>query len=199
LTGSLDQGVVLLRNLLWWGKAPPSVRLRKSGANEVPLELDGRATRTGRVVLQLAKPSVVRWGADYRIDHALLPPDCQQAVRQALEGWDVKAPDEDGWFSARSADHGRVEFCAKELGASRSLQGIAIVIDEVNPSASALLFRILQASELVLLPLLLASSTAAGKTLTAPWPEVRILESDAQLHQILSAGAQHWWSQPWPF
>ena len=196
LTGNLDQGLDLIRNLLWWGKAPASVRVGKTFAYEIPPRLETGTTSSNRLVLELAQLTVFRWRDGYRIDRTVLSLACQRAVRDVIDGYDAEGPNDDGWFFGRTKDRAQLDVCAKELGASDSLRGIAVIIGNVTTSASSFLFELMEVGELVLLPLLLATSGSAAKPLSAPWPEVEILESARRLHQILSAGAFRWWSQP---
>jgi hypothetical protein len=196
LTGNLEQGLDLVRNLLWWGRAPASVRAGKTYDYEIPLHLESGPMGVNRLVLELAHPMVFRWKSGYRIDRAVLSPTCQRAIHELIGGYSIEGPSDDGWFTLRTGQHDLIDLGAKGLGASESLRGITVVIDDVTPSAASFLFRLMQTSELVLLPVLIATSSSAAKSLSAPWPTVTIVESDAELHEILTAGAFHWWSRP---
>lgn len=195
LTGSLDQGIELIRNLLWWSAAPTSTSLSRTGGDEIPLHLETDTTRPGRVVLELAKPGVLRWKSGWRIDREVLPLSCQRAIRDVMNSFDAEAPDDDGWFSVRTPDHRSIDLCAKNLGTSDTLLSITVAIDDLTPSTSSLLFKLMDAGELLLLPLTVATSSSAVKSLSGDWPRVEILDSESRLHQILSAGAFQWWNR----
>ena len=82
-----------------------------------------------------------------------------------------------------------MDLCALRLVDETNLDGITIVFERLTPEASSLVHRLMSDGSLLLLPALLAASAEAARQVSAPWPDVRVVDSPERLYEILSAGA----------
>jgi hypothetical protein len=202
IKGDLDQGVHLLRNLLWWSQAPAAVQLRENYRRDIPLNLgqppqDAAAVAGGigqSDVLRLAKLTVVRWRSGYRIDHVPLDAACRQGIREALSRHGARGPDEDGWFDVAARDGDRLRLCARRMDDDPELDGATLVIERLSHDIAALVHELMSNNGLMLLPLVVAPSASVAEQVTGTWPPPRVVETPSRLHEIFAAGAFAWWN-----
>ncbi len=83
--------------------------------------------------------------------------------------------------------------CLQRIDDDPDLDGGTIVVRHLSAEAVRLLYRLLSEGELLMLPMAVATSAAAAKTVDAPWPVIQVIASAAHLRGILRRGAHDWW------
>jgi hypothetical protein len=198
INGDLEEGIRLVRDVLWWLRAPEPLRLQGEWQEEIPLELARKTQELGEACLQLSKFCTTWWEFDdeeiYHLDRIPLSQSCRDALRTVLADVRATGPDEDGWYSATMPDGGSVEICLHRLNEDSDLDACTVVLRRLSSEAAQFLYRLMSEGELILLPPAIATSAKEAETVTAPWPNVRVIQSASELHEILIRGPHEWWS-----
>ncbi|KAF9760897.1 hypothetical protein IL306_004062 [Fusarium sp. DS 682] len=193
---SLGRGIV--KQMLWWLRAPPSVMVTdNSKSHDSLLQLVDRNVDTLKeIYMGICQPKTS--GPDIEATH-ILPSNFQSC----LESTDVlgtetniTGPTALGWSTVDTVDDGRIEFNFTKLP-----QGVdvgeentgVIVIRKLTPQVSALLHRFMSAASIVLLPMLLTAKSLS-EDVVSRWKRCCVVSS-AELYHILSAGAYEWWAR----
>lgn len=194
LKGDLNASLDLLRGLLWWSKAPASVRLSEGYSEPIEWDLTQPGTNVP-LAIQLGKLITYRWKSGYRFDPVSLKKAFQEYLRDLFAQADVIGPDEDGWYDLRLPDEGQLSICAKQLDGEDKWFGLTVIINYLTEDVSAWVYRAMNEHDLLLLPAVIATSDKVAQQIDAPWPEVSIVSNAKQLHQILTDGPYAWWKQ----
>jgi hypothetical protein len=198
IKGHVNRGVELLREVLWWTSAPESVRLSRNFQEQIPLALADDAGARGDFYVQVCEIRTAHWrrGAKkcYRFDRVPFSQACRHTLRSVLAGAGAQSPNEDGWHVLNLSDGGFVELCFRRLDEDPMLDGGTIAIHKWSNEAAGFLHRLLQEAKLMLLPMSIATSNEVAQTIEAPWPRVRVVQTAAELYEILRRGPRTWWA-----
>jgi hypothetical protein len=194
--GDWPENYRLLLDLLWWSKAPASVKLSQSYTKPIPLELSKPPKEVGSIVLHLAELKTVRWRSGYRFDRALLTDLQRQTLLETLDHHQATGPNRDGWYRLQLADGGELTLCALRLLEDDELDGVTLCIHKLTAEVSAFIHQLISNNQWMLLPLVIAPTAKVAGQVDAPWPPVRVIQSPEELQRILAAGAFAWWSEP---
>lgn len=197
IKGDIERGVQIIRDTLWWAGAPESVRLSRMWSEEIPLGLMQPAEESLETCLQVGELRTVQWkfkGKEcFRFDRVPFDEPRRHTLRTVLAAVGAEGPDEDGWFIVTLPDGGLIRLCFRRLDEDPDLNGGTVTVRRWTAEAAEFLYRFLEKSELMLLPMAIATTEAATKTITAPWPNVRFVGSASELHGLLASGPHEWW------
>lgn len=191
LAGDPEPAVQLLRECLWWLRAPAGTKLEK-----IPLKLNTEPENTACRFVQLATLSIARWKAGtyqgYRVDRVPLTPNQRKTIQKVLAGARAgKAVN--GWASVSTKDRGRMSVHTRYLKSSGELDTLNILVDALSPQVSELIHRLMKESATFLCPMSIAATKEVAQSIDADWPKVDVIDSADQLHSLLERGPYHWW------
>ncbi|MEZ6185661.1 MAG: hypothetical protein R3F62_11705 [Planctomycetota bacterium] len=200
LKGDLGPGIALVRECLWWLRAPSSTRLRRLFGDALPLDLDRDPGAVQSRTLELSAVESVFLGPDqgYRFDRPPLSSARRQALQRSLAAAGAQGPDEDGWFALLTTDGGAVRVCLRRLDEDPDLCGASLDVERLTLGAADVVWRLAHDAQLLILPAALATSREVAEQVAGPWPRVRVLDGPHELFEVLAAGPYAWWGSAEP-
>ena len=193
--GDLARGRAVIKQMLWWLRAPLATTLRDgSSYDELPFSLaDSTKDRLHEGYLGICVPDIVP-DCSWLVAHTL--PDSLGTKLESKEGLcdteSVSGPTNDGWFTLTTADGGELGFNFSRFD-DEELEGTgAIALRQVTPRASTILHRLMETTGAVLTPVGLMAKPLSEKVEEISWPPHRVVDAPT-LHEILSGGAFDSW------
>jgi hypothetical protein len=194
--GPAEAAFRLLRETLRWLRAPTTIVLHRD-RDVVPLHLEDAPDPIEEIHLQVAGIKPARWGRqkrDHRLDRPLLSDASLSVAAAALAEIGAAGPNADDWRSAEFPDGGRIEVYLPRPEFDANCDTIVVAMKPCSPAAATFAHRLAQATELLILPMGIAPTKALAAMVDVPWPAIRVIESPAEFHEVLSQGALAWWS-----
>jgi hypothetical protein len=191
----LPLGRAIVKQMLWWLRAPMSTIVNDNSRPDDPLlRLDDKGADTvEEIYIGICRPVISESGTD--IVHSL-PVDTQSKLEstEVLEREaNVKPLTALGWITVDTLDNGKIDF-----NFTRFPEGVytgeentgAIVIQKVTPQVVALLHRFMAVADIVLLPIFLVAKPLPDN-ITCRLDRCRVVSSE-ELYHTLSTGAYNW-------
>ncbi len=190
VTADPEPASQLIREALWWIGAPAN-----TDSEDLRLSLAAPKTPATRL-LQLAAPKVVRWGSgddEYRIDRIPFSAAQRAAVGGMIQAEGGEAADQQGWTKVATGDGGTVSFYTNYLDVAEEFDTLSVLVDELTPAVSGLIYRLMAAGPFLLWPMVLAVDVEVAGTIDCAWPQAKVVSSVESLHGVLSRGPYVWW------
>ena len=132
----LGVGVRLVRQMLWWARAPETVSLRTVAGDEFPLYPNGGPDNVTELCLQFGRLVMMHWELfgepGHRFDRVPFDPQIRAALRQVLSDAGAIGPDADGWFTIALPDGGRMQVCLRHLENDPDLDGGTVLVQQLT-------------------------------------------------------------------
>ncbi|KAK5654745.1 hypothetical protein OQA88_7070 [Cercophora sp. LCS_1] len=192
--GDLARGRAVIKQMLWWLRAPLATTLRDASSyEELPFSLaDDAEDCIGEVYLGICVPDILS-SCSWLVSHTL--PDSLGATIESKEvlgsGGRLSGPTEDNWRTLRTADGGDLGFNLSRFD-GEAIEGTGtIFLRRITPEASAALHRLMEISGAVLTPIALAAKPLQDE-IASKWVGHRVVDAE-NLHEILVAGSYDLW------
>ncbi|KAM7184956.1 hypothetical protein V8F20_011993 [Naviculisporaceae sp. PSN 640] len=197
LYGDVERGKAIIKQMLWWLRAPAATSLRESSTYEtLPFNLadDTEVIEAGQeTYLGICVPDILP-KCSWLVGHTL--PDSLNDILRSKEvlkdTGQVSGPTKDGWLTVTTSDGGELglnfsRFDGKELEGTG-----AVALRKITPEVSGVLHALMEESGAVLTPVGLAARPLSEDVADLSWPHHQIVDADT-LHGILSGGAYQLW------
>ena len=186
-----EKSLRLVREALWWLGAPEGTDLE-----EFPLRLSEAPAEHASHFVQFAVPKISRWksgnDASHRIDRVPFALAQRQGICNILAEFGTE---NDGRVGVATADGGRIEVFAKYLDDSDEIVTLNVLIEQLTPDVSNIIFRIMEGNGMMLFPMAFAANAEVAALMEGEWPGAEIAPSAEALHELLAAGPYARWRE----
>ncbi|KAK4448382.1 hypothetical protein QBC34DRAFT_327788 [Podospora aff. communis PSN243] len=192
--GSLERGRAIIKQMLWWIRAPASTTLMTSNYKDLPFSMaDAAEDATDETYLGITVPDIPP-GCSWLVGHSLPDSLCTMlGSREVLQDTGhLSGPTADGWFTVATADGGELGLNLSRFDGEKLSGTGAVALRNLTPQTSTVLHALMNASGAVLTPVALAAKPLSENVAEMSWPPHRIVD-DKTLHEILSGGAYQLW------
>ncbi|KAL1844188.1 hypothetical protein VTJ49DRAFT_3844 [Mycothermus thermophilus] len=196
-----SHGRALLKESLWWLRAPLATRLSsRNNTDSVPFSLaDDKqdVAAPGESYLGIFVPAIVP-SCKWLVSHTL-PDSLQDVLASAAvlgDGGQLSGLTDDGWYTVTAAGDGGELGLNLSRAEEEELEGTgALALRKVTPQVTGILHRFMAAADVVLAPVALAAKALPKAVQDGPsWLEHRVVDP-SELYGILSGGAYELWLQ----
>jgi hypothetical protein len=133
LNSTLQRGVALVRELLWWAGAPAAARLSHGANEEIPLALADPPAGPSEQILQLRqlRAAAAEPSGEYRPTVTPLSAVTQQVLRMLLTQAGAVGPDADGAWQVVLPDGGALQICQDQDEAAQH-RGVTVIVRQLS-------------------------------------------------------------------
>ncbi|KAK0620115.1 hypothetical protein B0T14DRAFT_520617 [Immersiella caudata] len=192
--GGLERGRAIIKQMLWWIRAPLSSTLMDSSYKDLPFNIaDGAEDTIPETYLGIIVPDILPT-CSWLVGHTLPDSLCTalQSKEVLQDTANVSGPTSEGWLTVTTTDGGELGFNLSRFD-DEELEGTgAVLLRKLTPQASAVLHALMNASGAVLTPVALAAKPLNSDVADMHWPPHRIVDAGT-LHEILSGGPYQLW------